>query len=573
MLLFMLNGLLLAHQWRAYIATIRSESALRIFSDVLLAIEAVSAERGPTNGALGESLPVPRERMAALKAARMRSDTRIQQLLDDLAAENCPACAAQRAMVERALGELAAARKQADLSLRAVREDRTDADVGNVVRRMVAVIPQLLFVSQPSLETIARGDPKTLNYLILARLATELRDQAGQLGSQFTPALVRARPLSLSEQYSIERTLGRIDELRKLIDPRAQDETALRGRAFTEMRVQYFGDGMDYVASIRAQALTHAASITTAQFAQHYVPLMGPVIEFRDDVLALAKREIVSQRDAQFALLTVMVAVSVTLVAVLLLSTWLLRQQVIRPFAIATRLIRAIAAGDYSIDVPRQKYRGEIAALFDAVRVLRANSLQRTHLEQERRELITQLTVMAETDALTQLLNRRAFESRAEAICTKPGVPARPIALVMFDIDHFKRINDTYGHAAGDRALQVIADLCRNTWRRSDLVARLGGEEFVVLIEGEAAANALQMVERFRKRLSEKTIAADSGTVFSISASFGVAVDMCKDKSQLESLLRRADQLLYQAKCHGRDRVEAEDARSDAEFLAPTPPG
>ena len=82
-------------------------------------------------------------------------------------------------------------------------------------------------------------------------------------------------------------------------------------------------------------------------------------------------------------------------------------------------------------------------------------------------EVGDQLTVMAETDSLTRLLNRRAFESRARAICLKHDAPPSPLALIMFDIDHFKKVNDTYGHATGDRALQAIADLCRETWRRA----------------------------------------------------------------------------------------------------------
>lgn len=562
--LLSLNGFLLAHQWRMYAETVRSLSGFRIFCDVLWAIEAVSAERGPTNGALGESLPIPPVRIAALKKARIESDARVRRLLNDLAAENCAACAEQRQTVKQAFDELSATRSSVDTLLQLPRSGRADHEVEAAVQRMIGVIPQFALVTQASVETVVQGDPDALNYLIVARLATILRDQAGQLGSRFTAALVSGRPLTQAEEFAIERTMGRIDQLRALIDSRVQDP-ASQGPAFAHMNAQYFGDGLAYIAWARGQAARPGGvPVTTTLFAQRYVPLMQPIIVFRDDVLALAKAEIISRRDAELTQLAGLVAVWIVLVVALSLSVWLLRQQVIRPFAVATRIIRAIAAGDFSIRIPQRAYPGEIAALFDAMKVLRSNGLERMRLEQERRELIAQLTVMAETDSLTRLLNRRAFESRARAICLKHDAPPSPLALVMFDLDHFKRVNDTYGHATGDRALQAIADLCRETWRRSDLVARIGGEEFAVLIEGVERAGVLDMVQRFRKRLSTVVVTSDAGATFTMTTSFGVAIDLCTGEPQLASLLRRADKLLYRAKARGRDRVEVDETTTVA---------
>jgi diguanylate cyclase (GGDEF)-like protein len=160
----------------------------------------------------------------------------------------------------------------------------------------------------------------------------------------------------------------------------------------------------------------------------------------------------------------------------------LFRRQILKPFFAATRSILAIANGNLSVRVPSpNNYRGEIRALLEAVHTLKRYSLDKQQLEQDRQRLIAQLTTMAETDALTQLLNRRALEARACDLCASPEADKPYVALVMFDIDHFKRINDTYGHIAGDRALEIVGAVCRDVLGTGDLAARFGGEEFAVV--------------------------------------------------------------------------------------------
>ncbi|WZB75724.1 GGDEF domain-containing protein [Achromobacter insuavis] len=130
---------------------------------------------------------------------------------------------------------------------------------------------------------------------------------------------------------------------------------------------------------------------------------------------------------------------------------------------------------------------------------------------------------MAETDFLTGLLN--AAPSRAAWIrpCRNGAAPAA-LAFILFDIDDFKGINDTYGHASGDEALKTVAELCRQTLRQADVVARVGGEEFAVLCHVGAADQALEMAERMRQRIAQARVTAENGTVFGLTASFGVAL-------------------------------------------------
>lgn len=152
----------------------------------------------------------------------------------------------------------------------------------------------------------------------------------------------------------------------------------------------------------------------------------------------------------------------------------------------------------------------------------------------------------ATTDPLTGLYNRRALDARLEILLEQQA----PFALAMVDVDHFKKINDTWGHEAGDRALKVLAQTLRQSVRPHDLVCRFGGEEFVLLLVGMDVASGSDVLERVRAELP-RVIARGNVPVFTISA--GV-VDH-HHAATAELLVRAADALLYDAKTQGRDRV------------------
>ena len=166
--------------------------------------------------------------------------------------------------------------------------------------------------------------------------------------------------------------------------------------------------------------------------------------------------------------------------------------------------------------------------------------------------------VQASTDGLTGLLNRRSFETRVRAM-HRGGVP---FALVMADLDHFKRLNDTFGHDAGDKALRVFAQTVRDCTRPDDVASRYGGEEFLIAFSGADAAAGAEAAERLRRALA--TNVATGGTpVF--TASFGVADS--GHSPALDAIVRVADAALYEAKHQGRDRIVVSGATPEGEVM------
>lgn len=160
---------------------------------------------------------------------------------------------------------------------------------------------------------------------------------------------------------------------------------------------------------------------------------------------------------------------------------------------------------------------------------------------------------LAHTDELTGLANRRAFLEHGKATFDQARRYKRSLSLVMFDIDHFKRINDTHGHAAGDEVLRAVAAAVRRIARSADSAGRLGGEEFALLLPETFRDAAAQLAERLRREMADLAIEMP-GETLRVTCSFGVA-EQGPDAPSLDALLDRADQALYRAKAEGRNRV------------------
>ena len=169
-----------------------------------------------------------------------------------------------------------------------------------------------------------------------------------------------------------------------------------------------------------------------------------------------------------------------------------------------------------------------------------------SEFELERLELRSE----AETDPLTRLLNRRAFLDRLDELLRLADVQRTPLAAIMFDLDHFKSVNDSYGHDAGDEVLREASSLARREVRDDDLLCRWGGEEFLVLLPRADLAEARAVAERVRSGFESHEFSAVPRAV---TASFGIAE--LERRESAEDLLRRADEALYLAKHHGRNRV------------------
>jgi two-component system cell cycle response regulator len=181
--------------------------------------------------------------------------------------------------------------------------------------------------------------------------------------------------------------------------------------------------------------------------------------------------------------------------------------------------------------------------------------VNRKRYNDQLRMSVTRTIEMAVTDGLTGLHNRRYLDNHLNTLVERAKTRRKSLSMVMIDLDHFKRINDTYGHGMGDSVLKEVARRIRRNVRGIDLACRYGGEEFVIVMPETDGATAAMVSERIRAQIANLPVDA-AGTLLPVTASFGVAeLDLASDT--VESVVDRADRALYEAKKHGRNQVTA----------------
>lgn len=189
----------------------------------------------------------------------------------------------------------------------------------------------------------------------------------------------------------------------------------------------------------------------------------------------------------------------------------------------------------------KQHRRELLTVLLQALGIAITNYLERKRLENA-----------ALIDPLTHCYNRRAFQDVLMQAIARAERYRTDLSLVMLDIDYFKQINDRYGHPSGDAVLKAVAKTLQAAIRKSDYLARYGGEEFVLVLPETRFSKAIDLAERLRRILEQVSVQCGGGAI-SVTASFGVAA--FKGGMQAEELLHKADEMLYEAKRQGRNRV------------------
>ena len=168
-------------------------------------------------------------------------------------------------------------------------------------------------------------------------------------------------------------------------------------------------------------------------------------------------------------------------------------------------------------------------------------------------DLGSRMKLLAITDQLTGLFNRRGFDDAGKRLRRKAALNQLPVSILITDIDHFKKVNDTYGHLKGDEVLVAFARLLLHSVRRHDVIGRIGGEEFALILFDADAERAARVADSVRQTIEDHVLTAD-GMTFSITASFGVS-QIEHNQQTIDQVITQADQALYQAKRQGRNQV------------------
>ena len=547
-------GRILWDEWWQYRAVRDGVHTLQLVQRAMRAAEKLSVERGPVNGVLGDAVPPDPAKAARLRGARAATDLALAELRAALIADPVPQTEALAAQA-RLQTLLAAARGAVDRLAAAPPAARTPARLTDVVEQMFALIPVEMATVDAFSRSSERVYPQLAQVLIKARYAVDLREYAGRIGSRLTPALSTGQPLAQEASRRIEELRGRIEELRQLLEADADADRRVTA-ATDAMNRDYFGAGLAQVAQVeQASRDGRPYGMDTAQFAQRYVPHMAPIVTVRDALLQAALEQAQRTYAAAGSRLLLACLTGAMLLLALTLLLLIVHRRVLRPLLWATRALVNLGNGDLITEVRVPERRDEIGVLLRALARLRESSIARQQLELERGRLIDELKHSANTDYLTGILNRRAFTVAGNQRVRRAREDNLSLAVILFDIDHFKSVNDIHGHDAGDQALIRIAARIKEELRNGEVLARYGGEEFIVMPAHCDLAAARAVAERIRSAIAAEPLPLADGHILRVTASFGVAA-ASGPQAALDGLLHAADLALYRAKANGRDRVE-----------------
>ena len=364
--------------------------------------------------------------------------------------------------------------------------------------------------------------PAIVRFQRLARNLDQLRQEGERLFSSGTPEgrqqslfivmLVASHPSILEHPQAAETARDTENFLVETSRLAGQDPTLLKAR---------HGEWLHY--SKRLSLLVDDLSVQGTSLAT----------EDLDDMVAV-------MRLARYKLMGALALAG----GFLLLMIVLLRRHLIGPLQRIDHALSSLGVDQPAPEFPDVRLT-EIHAVEEATKRLHASLVSN---EAARREL----ELLANRDGLTGLINRRHFMLMAETELQRAQRYGRPIVVALGDLDYFKRLNDTYGHGAGDAVLRTFAALLSDSVRQSDLVCRYGGEEFAFLFPESSVEQARVLVERFRQRFAEHDVRLPDGLLVRVTLSIGLA-----DASHcpIEIALQRADFALYEAKRLGRNRV------------------
>jgi diguanylate cyclase (GGDEF)-like protein len=235
---------------------------------------------------------------------------------------------------------------------------------------------------------------------------------------------------------------------------------------------------------------------------------------------------------------------------------WWLMYRHLSPLVTATRQLRSMVFEGVPLHALKVERSDEIGDLFQSFNKLQ-NEVKLSH---------EALEAQVRKDFLTGLFNRRYFMELAEAELIRSERYDRPLSVFMLDVDYFKKINDTHGHNAGDAVLRRLGEIMQNALREVDIIGRMGGEEFAILLPETTLKNAAMVAERLREKISLQAISLSGGLPLHITVSIGVAALSGKDLN-IDTLLSFADEALYEAKRERNQVRVSGSSLSDGELV------
>ncbi|MCZ7467150.1 GGDEF domain-containing protein [Rhizobium rhizogenes] len=523
------------------------------FETALQSAWLISAERGPANNLMGASAPDPKL-VEGLAAARKATDDKLSELEVSFTEEIKAQPEFAKSLAETRQ-KLAQSREAVDRVAALPPATRSQSAMSNAILSMFKAADSVNLLRGKVARAVIKVTPEVAIDITMTGTAGVMRDRIGRLGSYVVMSLRANRQEKLGYRARFDNEMQSLLSLKaSLINyTAAYLSTPQLDKAFQDMETYYFGQALRYAQNTIVIAMP-SAQPSILEFSRNYIAGMRSSDTLRDLILAETRARLEKRKNEALVFGATSLLLAAIAVLVLLRLTSVYRTALFQPMQSVRAQIAAIAAGDLSETRCEDRVAPEVKKMFEELDFLREQLRQKGEMENQQRALAEQLRTLSETDALTGVFNRRALERAVRAILSGEE-QYQSLGVMIVDIDHFKSINDRYGHAMGDLALQKTAGLLRSALRKNDILARYGGEEFVVVLQDVSHATATATADRLRRLIEAQMIDEQSG--LSLTASFGVVWQEARAINSWDELIAIADDRLYEAKRAGRNRVWA----------------
>ena len=537
---------LIVKSYRDYNKTNQALIEIQALQAVADLANKISRERAPANKLMSSNQQAFAKHVLELKLYRLTVDEQMKKTLEVLKHSNLPNL--DLSLVDRLDEALTQGRQQVDAYAALPREQRNAETMDQAILKMFSAWDLSHDVLKDVIAVSEGKDTAVSNFYVQILLLADLRDQAGRAASNVMAHVAFKQPIPETNLARSLQTRKQVMYLWELIDTlqperdKTEEFKVLHQAVYNE----FLAKGLLIVERLMNESIYHRPYyLTGTQLTEAIVDKFSTVVELQNYLLKYSvEKAIIEKHKAQNILLTT-VGISLISIFAALFTMIYARKRVFSPLIQAREILFDLSHSSIrpnpmdTKDQPANMY-----SLFTAIQQLKQTLQQRDALE-------FRLKNIAHLDSLTGVANRYALNEYIKLLENQP-TQFSETCLMVIDIDHFKQVNDVYGHLMGDQVIQFVVEKLKENIRTSDLLVRYGGDEFIVLIENVGMERALKIAEKIRSEIYEaKPLDNVRCPDLKVSISIGVAIGA----TSWMALLEKADRALFQAKEQGKNKV------------------
>lgn len=534
---------LIVNSTQSYLKAVRTSDELHALQEVAILANKISKERAPANKVLSSTPEEIHQRQQELEIYRKEVDQQFEHTAKVLQQVGFPHLSQRLESAVRP--SLEQGRLQIDSYAKIPWEQRNAQALDQAIAAM--------FKAWDSCRTILKGvviasnttSTSQNNFISQILFLSDLRDQAGRAASIIMAYVTFDQPIpaaNLTRAMQVQYRIHYLWDLIGTLQPE-EDKTEEFNRLHNAVDTVFIQKGLPIVSSLVEESIQQAPyHLTGTELTNAMVDKFATVVDLQSYLLEYSNQVAEREKSSHLQQLLWTVLLSFVSLGAAIATMIFARKSVFQPLIEARQILFTLSEnGDTKALSSNAHTKSE--SLFTAIQRLQQMLQQRDALE-------FRLKNIAHSDPLTGLANRFALEEYTRFLESHPSQFSQT-CLMIIDIDHFKQVNDQYGHIVGDEVIQFVAQCLKDNVRTSDLLVRYGGDEFLVLIENIDFDNARKIADKIRSEVEDAYILSENGDQIQVSVSVGVAIGA----QSWISLFTKADKALFVAKGQGRNAV------------------